>query len=290
MASVTVENQQYQTYVLADEAAQSHVVVVPERGGIVTQWQVQGLDLFYLDQERFTHPDLSVRGGIPILFPICGNLPNDSYSLGGETYSLVQHGFARNLPWTVVGQKTDPLSLSVQLVSDEATRAVYPFDFTVTYTYVVQGNSLEIRQSYENRSDRPLPMSAGFHPYFAVADGVKGQLQVDIPAQQWQVKDTGELLPFGGQFDFGLEEIDMALRSVTGSKATVVDPSRSLTLTVEYDAPFKTLVFWAVQGKDFYCLEPWTAPRNALNTGEDLTTVAPGQTFETWVRFTAAIA
>jgi galactose mutarotase-like enzyme len=33
---------------------------------------------------------------------------------------------------------------------------------------------------------------------------------------------------------------------------------------------------WAVAGKDYICLEPWTAPGNALNTGEKLTELPPG--------------
>jgi galactose mutarotase-like enzyme len=32
----------------------------------------------------------------------------------------------------------------------------------------------------------------------------------------------------------------------------------------------KTLVFWTLKDQSFSCLEPWTAPGNALNTGLDL--------------------
>ncbi len=76
---VAINEQQYKTYVLCDSYAQSEIEVVPERGGIVTKWRIQGQDIFYLDESRFTHPELSVRGGIPILFPICGNLPDNTY-------------------------------------------------------------------------------------------------------------------------------------------------------------------------------------------------------------------
>ncbi len=288
MATVNVEQGQYQLYKLTDEATQTEVVVIPERGGIVTEWRVQGRDLFYLDRERLTDPKLSVRGGNPILFPICGNLPEDRYTVEEQSYTLVQHGFGRNLPWTVVAQSTEPLSLSVQLVSTEETRSVYPFDFVVTYTYVVEGGGLEIRQRYENTGDRPLPFSAGFHPYFEITDGEKPGMSYDFPVKQWQSKETGELLDFEG-LDFSLDEIDMAFPGVMGTVATVTDPSRSLTLSVEYDTPFKTLVFWTVKGKDFYCLEPWSGPRNAMNTGTDLLVVAPGEVLETWVRYRAVI-
>ncbi|NEQ52548.1 MAG: aldose epimerase, partial [Leptolyngbya sp. SIO3F4] len=40
MSTVTTENQQYLTYILTD--GESKVAVVPERGGIVISWQVNG--------------------------------------------------------------------------------------------------------------------------------------------------------------------------------------------------------------------------------------------------------
>jgi galactose mutarotase-like enzyme len=32
-----------------------------------------------------------------------------------------------------------------------------------------------------------------------------------------------------------------------------------------------------VKGKEYICLEPWTGPRNALNTGEKLIYIEPDQ-------------
>lgn len=286
MPKITLEEALYKTYILEDESTRSRVEIVPERGGIVTQWQVGEHHLFYLDKERFTDPKLSVRGGIPILFPICGNLPDDRYTHNDQPYTLKQHGFARSMPWTVVDQQTTPnASLSVSLTSDDTTLAVYPFEFEVVFTYVFKGNVLEIQQRYTNRSTQPMPFATGFHPYFAVQD--KTQLKFDIPATQWQDKATQTNQPFSGSFDFTQDELDMAMRPISRQSATVVDMGRGLTLTLDYDTPFTTLVFWTVKGKDFYCLEPWSAPRNALNTGEDLQHLAPDASLQTSVRFTA---
>jgi len=79
MYKVSSEQKQYNTYTLSDDSSGSQIEVVPERGGIVTSWKINGQEVFYLDTERFTHPDLSVRGGNPILFPLCGNLPDNTY-------------------------------------------------------------------------------------------------------------------------------------------------------------------------------------------------------------------
>ncbi|MEO1561173.1 MAG: aldose epimerase, partial [Cyanobacteria bacterium J06632_19] len=37
----------------------------------------------------------------------------------------------------------------------------------------------------------------------------------------------------------------------------------------------------------FYCLEPWSGPRNAINTGEHLTVIDPGSTHCAMIRLTA---
>ncbi len=286
MFAIELQQQQYKTYILTDDAAGSRLEVVPERGGIITSWQIQGKEIFYLDTERFSHPDLSVRGGIPILFPICGNLVDNTYTYKGQSYTLKQHGFARDLPWEVTDSVTqDSASLTLVLNSNEQTLAVYPFDFQVAFTYQLLGNSLEIRQRYSNYSAEPMPFSTGFHPYFAASD--KTQLKFEIPADQYQEKGTNTTHAFSGDFDFNQDEIDLAFGQLRARSASVTDSSLKLQLELTYDDTYSTLVFWTVKGKDFYCLEPWSAPRNALNTGEHLTQLAPGSSCETLVRMTA---
>jgi galactose mutarotase-like enzyme len=285
MFAIALKQEQYKTYILTDESAASRVEIVPERGGIVTQWQLNGQDIFYLDHERFTNPELSVRGGIPILFPICGNLPDNTYQHQEQAYVLKQHGFARDLPWEVGDRVTDDhASLTLHLQSNDQTRAVYPFNFELAFTYRLQGNSLAIHQQVTNTSNEVMPFSIGFHPYFQVTD--KSSLQFDIPSSAYQPNREQAFKPFDGTFDFNLDEIDVAFKDLTRQTTRVKDLSRQLQLTIDYDPLYSTLVFWTVKGKDFYCLEPWSAPRNALNTGEHLTHLEPGASLETVIKFT----
>jgi galactose mutarotase-like enzyme len=279
MTILDIQQGQYKTYVLTDPIAQTRLEVVPERGGIITRWQVQGQDLLYLDADRFTDPTLSIRGGIPILFPICGNLPDNTYTHQGKSYTLKQHGFARDLPWTVSDQQPQD-GITLTLTSSDRTRAVYPFDFELTFTYRLQGQELVIEQRYENRSSEPMPFSTGLHPYFSVVD--KTQLQFDIPATEFTDQTNQTQHPFSGRFDFEQAEIDVAFRSVTRQDASVSNVGQRLTLS--YDRLYETIVFWTIKGKDYYCLEPWSAPRNALNSGKDLTWLKPGTSLETWVK------
>ena len=286
MFAIAQKQQQYETYILTDQDAQSRLEVVPERGGIITSWNLQNQDILYLDAERFSDPSLSVRGGIPILFPICGNLPDNTYTYNGKQYILKQHGFARDLPWEVTDRVTNELvSLTLVLSSNDQTRAVYPFEFQLAFTYQLKGNTLEIQQRYTNHSSEPMPFSTGLHPYFFTSD--KSQLEFEIPASEYQDQITKEVHPFSGSFDLSRDEIDVAFGQLNEKSTSATDTGRQVKITLSYSDLYATVVFWTVKGKDYYCLEPWSAPRNALNTGEHLTELAPGASCEAFVRLTA---
>lgn len=287
MFAVALKADSPATYVLSDTDADARLELVPDRGGLVTRWQVAGQDIFYFDRDRFANPELSVRGGIPILFPICGNLPDNQYSLGGQTYSLKQHGFARDLPWQATHQDvTESASLTLQLTHSKTTLANYPFEFKLAFTFRLRGHSLELQQQFTNLSPQPMPFSTGLHPYFLVED--KSQLTFDIPAPEFRNHLSGGVEAFGGSFDFSQDEIDLAFQGLTATTATVTDRHLGRRLTLSWSTDYTKLVFWTVKGKDYYCLEPWTAPRNALNTEENLLVVDPQQTLETTVQMAIA--
>jgi len=266
--TITQNQNQYLTYCLKDEEADAYLEVVPARGGIITRWQI------CLDTERFKDPNLSVRGGVPILFPICGNLPDNSYQHQGRNYTLKQHGFARDLPWQVSKQSSETAaSLTLELNSNPATRQVYPFDFQLIFTYQLQGNSLKIHQKVINLSPERMPFSIGFHPYFQVTD--KTRLSFDIPSSQYLDQRTKTLHSYSGNFDFNLEEIDAAFPQITRHQSSFSDSYHQRQIVLGYDDLYTTLVFWTLKDKNYICLEPWSAPRNALNTGEHLTYLEP---------------
>ncbi|MDX2255546.1 MAG: aldose epimerase [Pseudanabaenaceae cyanobacterium bins.39] len=286
MYKVSSEQKQYHTYTLSDASVNSHLEIVPERGGIVTSWRIHQNEVFYLDTERFTSPELSVRGGNPILFPLCGNLPNNTYYVDGKEYQIKQHGFARELPWTVIDQSfQDCASLTLELQSSEQTKEVYPFDFRVAFTYSLRGNCLEIRQVYQNLSSTAMPFYAGFHPYFLCGD--KKQLEIEIPSSRYEDNRTKQNIDFAGKFDFEQEEIDAVFGNLSQRFTSVSDRDRHLKISIDYDDFYTCLVFWTVKGKDFYCLEPWSAARNALNTRENLTVLAPHSQCEAVMKITA---
>ncbi|MGL4819108.1 MAG: aldose 1-epimerase family protein [Bacilli bacterium] len=103
-------------------------------------------------------------GRAPILFPIVGRVHDNTYTYEGKTYSLTNHGFARHSTFTVFEQGTD--FVTMQLVSSDETRAVYPFEFDLRITFKLDGRALSVTHDVKNTGATPLVFTIGGHPAF----------------------------------------------------------------------------------------------------------------------------
>ncbi len=100
----------------------------------------------------------------PVLFPIVGRLKNDSYSSNGKIYTLPQHGFARDMEFTVLESSSDKIVLS--LVYNEETLKKYPYKFELQIYYILSGRKLSTKYKVITHQDEKLHFSIGSHPGF----------------------------------------------------------------------------------------------------------------------------
>ena len=265
---------------LSDEAARSKVTLAPERGALVTAFSVAGRELLYMDEGTLKDPAQNVRGGIPVLFPTPGKVAGDRWQRAGQSGELKQHGFARNLPWSVAGESTESAAaVTLLLTSNAETLARYPWDFRFELTFTLQGGSLRISARVLNTSTRAMPFALGYHPYFLVGD--KRSLHIDTRATRAFDNVTKRELPFHG-FDHSAEEVDLHHLD-HGSTESALHLGDASSIRVSGSPDFTRWVVWTKAGKSFVCLEPWTAPGNAFNTGEALCSLPPGAEHEAWV-------
>jgi galactose mutarotase-like enzyme len=268
---------------LHDTDAGSFVVLAPDRGGMVTRFRVGDTEVFYLDEVSFANPPASVRGGVPTLFPSPGKLTADTWRREGREGKLRRHGFARDLPWTVVRTDTNgAASATLRLHSGEATRQDYPFNFELDYTYSLQGSALTIEQRVENAGHHPMPFAAGLHPYFHVREAEKADCVIDTPATHAWDNVNRQEIEFS-QIDLTAPEVDLHLHDQNSPTAKIAWAGKTVTITCSDD--MTRWVVWTLGGWDFVCLEPWTSPQDALNTGERLIVLAPGEVRSLTTRF-----
>ncbi len=246
--------------------------IVPERGGIVTSWICKGKEIFYLDELRFNQPQKSIRGGMPILFPICGNIPENLAYINKIPYPLNQHGFARDLCWEITLLE-DKMGVRITLHSTKKTLTIYPFKFRLLIELRLRKSTLEITSKIINYSNITMPFSFGLHPYFQISD-LKNVNLLGLPKEcinqknLLKEKTSCQLNNLFKGVDFLAEPI---------SSTCLIDSSKDLCIELKMQEPFLYNVIWTDPPRQMICLEPWTSKRNSINTGDNLLNLSPQQ-------------
>lgn len=258
--------------------ADSIATIAPNRGAIACRFDVGKTRVLFMDQETLRDPTKNVRGGVPVLFPTPGKLVDDTWTYAGKSGSMKQHGFARNQGWRVTerGART----AMVMLESSDETRAQFPWDFAFEMTFSVAGATLRLDHTVTNRSAEPLPFGVGFHPYFAVADAAKAKTRVTTNAKRAFDNVTKKTINLAG-IDLTQKEVDLHLLDHGSTESSLIHPGG--TVTLRGSAEYTHWVVWTLADRDFVCLEPWTCPGNAINTGDRLMTLAPGASRTLWL-------
>ncbi|WP_455660766.1 aldose epimerase family protein [Pradoshia sp.] len=272
----------YEIYELIDTVSKAWVKAAPERGGIIIGYGVENKELLYLNDETFQDEKANVRGGIPILFPIAGQLENGQYEWEGISYTMKNHGFARNMPWEVIdaGASNDGAFLTIRLESNEETKKSYPFDFEVVYTYHLQDGKLSIEQTYSNESDVEMPLYPGFHPYFKTAEknlAYRTDAKSFLDYNDGQVKSLQDGLSLNGKKE------SLALLDAEAKDIEFPLPEVSRSVLMEYGDEFRYVVLWTEAGKEFVCVEPWFALTGEFNRKKELTFIEPKGTLKTFL-------
>jgi galactose mutarotase-like enzyme len=225
--------------------------ILPENGAIVSRLVVGSNEILFPAQVIQTSEGLKKRGGIPILFPNADPITEPT-----GIFQLKQHGFARDRSWTI--EKVAEREATFSLAADEASRAVFPFDFKVTLELEVAERGISYNLSIFNSSESEiLPVAPGLHPYFALPLDQRDKIDVDLPGFKSETYDWNSTLTFSGQREVSIKYPD-------GKR-----------LTIEVAEEFKYWMIWAMPDQPFVCLEPWVGKRNALLHAEERINIPP---------------
>ena len=238
--------------------------VDPADGGRWTSLLVDGLEL--LSGAAVGGVPTGVQHGCFVMAPYAGRLGRGRLVHQGRSYALpvdapphAIHGHVFDVPWSVDG----PGVLTARL------GAPWPFAGTVRQELRLTPDGLDARLVL--RADEPMPVTLGWHPWFARQLGRGGPLtlQVDPVAQyalDQQGLPTGELVtPTGGPYD------DCFVG--TAAAPRLVWPG-ALELTITSSADH-----WVVFDRlpDVVCVEPQTGPPDAVALGRAEVVAAGGE-------------
>lgn len=238
-------------------------LTVAEHGAEITSIQLEGI-------ERMWDADLAFWGRTaPVLFPIVGALKDNSYRYEGQTYLMGQHGFARDMDFTLTDQTEDKLEFT--LFDNEETYEKYPFHFQLQIIYEVFQNQCRVTWKVKNMDDKTMYFQIGGHPAFACpCEG--GMIRDDYsvragesPLLEVAFLENG-LLSNEKELhsnEFVLEEDTFArdafiLQNETIGRLELVNHlSNQVKVRVSADVPAWGIWSTADKKAPFVCLEPW---------------------------------
>ena len=239
----------------------------------------------------------------PVLFPIVGSVWESRYRVAGAEYQMGQHGFARDMDFTLVN--ASETEARYRLESSVQTKERYPYDFCLEIAYRLRGRCLDVIWEVTNPSAEDIYFQIGAHPAFYYPDydpqtSGRGHFTFDrseglecirikekgcVDAEtKWPLElCEGVLKLEKGTFD----AIDtIMLQDSQVGRVNMFREDGSPWLSLSFDAP--VVGIWSPPGKvaPFICIEPWYGRCDRAGFTGDfrdkdwVNVLAPGTAFE----------
>ena len=276
-----------------------HVAVVTELGAALRSYEAAGrpvLDGFAPDRR----PD---GGRGQVLAPWPNRVRDGTYSFGGQELQLALtevakrnaiHGLVRWLGWQVESHASD----SVTLAATVWPQPGYPWLLGLRATYHVSADGLAVSLRARNDGTEAAPYGVGQHPYLRVGDRVDDALLTVPAARRLVVDDRG--IPVGDEavdgtaYDFRsprsvgdlvLDHAYVDLQPGGDGMVRVQLGESSGEHGVELWADGATRCLQVFTGdtldparrRQGLAVEPMSCPPDALNSGQGLVVLAPGE-------------
>jgi len=218
----------------------------------------------------------------PVLFPIVGKLKNDSYTFEGKSYSLPQHGFARDMEFQIISNKSD--SIIYELNASDETLKKYPSFFSLQIEYKLENEKLYCNYKVKNTGDTEMYFSIGSHPGF-ICPLMEGEQLSDYSISFEKEETALRNLLDGGLFNGIQEDVIVNKKQIPLTKelfekdAIVLKGLNSQALQLhsnKYNLNFfwhnmPYFGIWAKKGnEEFICLEPWAGLADSTNASGDI--------------------
>ena len=208
----------------------------------------------------------------PILFPIVCSVNNDTYRIEGKEYHLPRHGFARDTEFKLIAQSERKVTFALE--SSEETKKVYPYDFTLSISYILDDKKIGVIWHVLNTDTQEIHFQIGGHPAFNVP-GMKtgenqyGRIRLDneesLDGLKSYIDGSHEMTEVPVEAEQGIIEFtdntwrndSVKIHKSQVHRAELLGPDGEPEVTVDFRTP--VIAFWSPFQKNapFVCIEPW---------------------------------
>ncbi|MFD0557402.1 aldose 1-epimerase [Stackebrandtia endophytica] len=269
--------------------------VIASVGGGVRLFSLNGKS--YID--GYDDDDLAPGSAGHILAPWPGRVGDGEYEFGGHTHQLpwnepttrtAMHGLVGWLRWQAVDVTDSAVSLECSLPAQPG----YPFPLQLRTRWSVGPGGLRAAHYVSNVGATACPFGLGVHPYLRLPGSSLAQWNLKVPAKTELTTDERQL-PNGSthaRFQESTPIGDTVLDTSFGDLQRDSDRNARLVLTGPDDG--EELTLWADESFGWFhvytsdtldgdrrrrslAVEPMSCPPDAMRSGTDLVTLAPGE-------------
>jgi len=248
-------------YVLLKHPSGASAKVFPYGADVTSYIDASGTEWIAVRPDAKMDGSKPISGGLSHCFPQFGP---------GE---IQQHGFARNLDWTIIG--TGDSSVTMELKANDETRAMWDYPFLCTFEVSVTADSLDTKLLVKNiGEDAAFDFQAALHSYFdissigsiTISGSFDGSSYLDKtanpPATCTEARKEISIA----------EEYDRVYKGV--NDPVLIDSGKGKKLQISNKAGYLDTVLWSPYGNDamgyekFVCVESVAFDPIHLEPGE----------------------
>ena len=233
--------------------------------------------------------------GLPLLAPWANRLGGRRYTVGDTTVDLAGldlhtdehglpiHGTMSARPgWELLAIRPDTLAARYDYGAHPDLLAAFPFPHELRIEARVDGGGLVVDTTLTPTGDRAVPVAFGYHPYLRLPGVDRADVGLRLPPRSHLALDERSL-PTGVAHaeaaedgPIGARTFDDCYELFDDRRLEIRGGGRRLSVVLDDGYPFAQV--YVPAGADVVCLEPMTAPGNALLDG-GYRLVAPGGSF-----------
>jgi aldose 1-epimerase len=224
--------------------------------------------------------------GLPLLHPWANRLARRRYVAAGvavdlrgldlptDGNGLPMHGtMVGRAGWEVTKATANRQRATLATQFDYGARpdllAAFPFPHVVAITATLTSAALAVTTTVTATTDQAVPVSFGWHPYLRVP-GPRARWRLRLPARE-HLGLSRRQIPTGRSQHQPDEDEPIGGRTLDDGYVLGADRHFALTgasvrLAVTFDGGYPFAQVWVPAGTGFACIEPMTAPTNALLT------------------------
>ena len=113
------------------------------------------------EELQFQGDERSWKDQDMVIFPFIGGMPDAKYTVNGKEFTMKRHGFCRHEPFYFVEQSEN--RAVIKFVSNDKTKEIYPYDFTLYLIYEVKGKNVSLSYKVVNEGNEDMYFYLGGH-------------------------------------------------------------------------------------------------------------------------------